>query len=209
MWKNNSLINLHLLTGQIGKPGAGPFSLTGQPNAMGGREVGLLAQSAAGLPVHRGPGASRRGRGVLETPRRGRSPTQAGPDGRRDVPRPRIGPAQGDLDRGDQPRRQPARPAPRPPRPGQGRAGRRPGRLPPDRDDPVRRRPAAGRPVVREGVDQHQQRAARLAAASRSSTRPAWPCPTGRSSPDSARAMGFDGLRVQGRRRRSGTSSSR
>ena len=37
-WKNNSLINLHLLTGQIGKPGAGPFSLTGQPNAMGGRE---------------------------------------------------------------------------------------------------------------------------------------------------------------------------
>ena len=42
MWKNNSLINLHLLTGQIGKPGAGPFSLTGQPNAMGGREAGLL-----------------------------------------------------------------------------------------------------------------------------------------------------------------------
>src|SRR4051794_36243050 len=48
MWKNNSLINLHLLTGQIGKPGAGPFSLTGQPNAMGGREVGLLAQSLPG-----------------------------------------------------------------------------------------------------------------------------------------------------------------
>src|SRR6266403_653988 len=43
MWKNNSIINLHLLTGQIGKPGAGPFSLTGQPNAMGGRETGLLA----------------------------------------------------------------------------------------------------------------------------------------------------------------------
>src|SRR5690606_24526002 len=39
MWKNNTLINLHLLTGQIGKPGAGPFSLTGQPNAMGGREA--------------------------------------------------------------------------------------------------------------------------------------------------------------------------
>ncbi|MFP8835479.1 molybdopterin-dependent oxidoreductase [Hydrogenophaga sp. XSHU_21] len=41
--KNASLINLHLATGQIGKPGAGPFSLTGQPNAMGGREVGGLA----------------------------------------------------------------------------------------------------------------------------------------------------------------------
>ena len=48
MWKSNSLINLHLLTGQIGKPGAGPFSLTGQPNAMGGREVGLLAQALPG-----------------------------------------------------------------------------------------------------------------------------------------------------------------
>ena len=41
--KNAALINLHLATGQIGKAGAGPFSLTGQPNAMGGREVGGLA----------------------------------------------------------------------------------------------------------------------------------------------------------------------
>ncbi len=48
MWKNNSLINLHLLTGQIGKPGAGPFSLTGQPNAMGGRETGLLCHQLPG-----------------------------------------------------------------------------------------------------------------------------------------------------------------
>jgi ferredoxin-nitrate reductase len=48
MWKNNSLINLHLLTGQIAKLGAGPFSLTGQPNAMGGREGGLLAHQLPG-----------------------------------------------------------------------------------------------------------------------------------------------------------------
>ena len=41
--KNAALINLHLATAQIGKPGAGPFSLTGQPNAMGGREVGGMA----------------------------------------------------------------------------------------------------------------------------------------------------------------------
>ncbi len=41
--KNAALINLHLATGQIGKPGAAPLSLTGQPNAMGGREVGGLA----------------------------------------------------------------------------------------------------------------------------------------------------------------------
>lgn len=48
--KNLSLINLHLITGQVGKPGAGPFSLTGQPNAMGGREVGGLSNL---LPAHR------------------------------------------------------------------------------------------------------------------------------------------------------------
>jgi assimilatory nitrate reductase catalytic subunit len=41
--KNAALVNLHLATGQIGRPGAGPFSLTGQPNAMGGREVGAMA----------------------------------------------------------------------------------------------------------------------------------------------------------------------
>ena len=40
---NLALINLHLITGHIGKPGSGPFSLTGQPNAMGGREVGGMA----------------------------------------------------------------------------------------------------------------------------------------------------------------------
>jgi len=41
--KNIALISLNLLTGHIGKPGSGPFSLTGQPNAMGGREVGGMA----------------------------------------------------------------------------------------------------------------------------------------------------------------------
>ena len=56
--KNATLINLHLATGQIGKPGAGPFSLTGQPNAMGGREVGGLANLLSahrdmGNPAHR------------------------------------------------------------------------------------------------------------------------------------------------------------
>ncbi|MFT4247487.1 MAG: molybdopterin-dependent oxidoreductase, partial [Pseudomonas sp.] len=45
--KNLALINLHLASGQIGKPGAGPFSLTGQPNAMGGREVGGMATMLA------------------------------------------------------------------------------------------------------------------------------------------------------------------
>ena len=46
--KNAALINLHLATAHIGKPGAGPFSLTGQPNAMGGREVGGMANLMSG-----------------------------------------------------------------------------------------------------------------------------------------------------------------
>lgn len=45
--KVNSIINCHLLTGRIGRPGTGPFSITGQPNAMGGREVGGLANMLA------------------------------------------------------------------------------------------------------------------------------------------------------------------
>jgi len=56
--KNAALVNLHLATGQIGREGAGPFSLTGQPNAMGGREVGGLANLLSAHrdladPVHR------------------------------------------------------------------------------------------------------------------------------------------------------------
>jgi assimilatory nitrate reductase catalytic subunit len=51
--KVNSIINCHLLTGRIGRPGMGPFSFTGQPNAMGGREVGGLAnQLAAHMELH-------------------------------------------------------------------------------------------------------------------------------------------------------------
>ena len=48
--KNVALLNLSLITGQVGKPGCGPFSLTGQPNAMGGREVGGMANL---LAVHK------------------------------------------------------------------------------------------------------------------------------------------------------------
>ena len=44
---NQAILNLHLLSGKIGRPGCGPFSLTGQPNAMGGREVGGLANQLA------------------------------------------------------------------------------------------------------------------------------------------------------------------
>jgi anaerobic selenocysteine-containing dehydrogenase len=56
--KNLGLINLHLATGKIGRPGSGPFSLTGQPNAMGGREVGYMSGLLPGYrevknPEHR------------------------------------------------------------------------------------------------------------------------------------------------------------
>ncbi|TRW95458.1 nitrate reductase [Paracoccus sp. M683] len=56
--KVNAILNCHLLTGRIGHPGMGPFSITGQPNAMGGREVGglsnmLACHLAIENPVHR------------------------------------------------------------------------------------------------------------------------------------------------------------
>lgn len=53
--KVRTIINLHLMTGQIGKPGAGPFSLTGQPNAMGGREAGGLCHILPGYRLVKNP----------------------------------------------------------------------------------------------------------------------------------------------------------
>jgi assimilatory nitrate reductase catalytic subunit len=66
--KVNAIINCHLATGRIGKPGVGPFSLTGQPNAMGGREVGGLANQ---LAAHMGfsPGEVDRVRRFWSAPR--------------------------------------------------------------------------------------------------------------------------------------------
>ena len=66
--KVNAIINCHLATGRIGRPGTGPFSLTGQPNAMGGREVGGLANQ---LAAHMGfsPGEIDRVRRFWRAPR--------------------------------------------------------------------------------------------------------------------------------------------
>jgi len=61
--KNTSLLNLSLITGQVGKPGSGPFSLTGQPNAMGGREVGGMANL---LAVHKDLGNEEHRREVAQ-----------------------------------------------------------------------------------------------------------------------------------------------
>ncbi|HEY0571293.1 MAG TPA: molybdopterin-dependent oxidoreductase, partial [Enterovirga sp.] len=57
--KVNAIINCHLATGRIGRPGMGPFSLTGQPNAMGGREVGGLANMLAAHMGFTGPEVDR------------------------------------------------------------------------------------------------------------------------------------------------------
>ncbi len=194
MWKNNSLINLHLLTGQIGKPGAGPFSLTGQPNAMGGREAGLLAEQLPGYRFVEDAGH----RAEVEAywgPTGGHHPPAAGADRRRDVPGAGKRRLKAIWIAGTNPLvslpdlHQVAAGS------GPGRAGRRPGRLPPDRDDAAGRRAAAGGPVGREGVDQYQQRAARQLQSAESSTRRARRCPTGRSSAGSAgrwACRGFD-----------------
>ncbi|WP_415895409.1 molybdopterin-dependent oxidoreductase [Neptuniibacter sp. PT34_22] len=60
---SNAIINCHLATGRLGKEGAGPFSITGQPNAMGGREVGGLAnQLAAHMELNSAEAVDRVGR---------------------------------------------------------------------------------------------------------------------------------------------------
>lgn len=69
--KVNAIINCHLYTGRIGKPGAGPFSITGQPNAMGGREAGGMAST---LAAHRGFEAADSVAGFWQAPAIARAP---------------------------------------------------------------------------------------------------------------------------------------
>ncbi|MGJ7914977.1 molybdopterin-dependent oxidoreductase [Massilia sp. LXY-6] len=67
--KVNAIINCHLATGRIGHPGMGPFSLTGQPNAMGGREVGGLANMLAAHMELDDPGQRAAVRAFWDAPR--------------------------------------------------------------------------------------------------------------------------------------------
>jgi assimilatory nitrate reductase catalytic subunit len=67
--KVNSIINCHLYTGRIGRPGMGPFSITGQPNAMGGREVGGLANMLAAHMDLDNPAHRARVQGFWNSPR--------------------------------------------------------------------------------------------------------------------------------------------
>ncbi len=84
--KVNAILNCHLATGRIGKPGCGPFSITGQPNAMGGREVGGLANSLAAHLRLRSRGSATVSRRFWAAPRMA---TKPGPEGGGPVPRRR------------------------------------------------------------------------------------------------------------------------
>jgi assimilatory nitrate reductase catalytic subunit len=72
--KVNAVINLHLALGRIGQPGMGPFSLTGQPNAMGGREVGALANQLAAHMDYEDRAAVDRVKRFWDAPRIARGP---------------------------------------------------------------------------------------------------------------------------------------
>ena len=96
--KVNAIINCHLATGRIGKPGTGPFSLTGQPNAMGGREVGGLANQLAAHMDFRPSRSTRVGRFWNAPHMAAREGLKAVADVRRD----RARRDQGALGHGDQ-----------------------------------------------------------------------------------------------------------
>ena len=72
--KVNAILNCHLATGRIGRPGMGPFSLTGQPNAMGGREVGGLANQLAAHMSFAEPADIERVRRFWQAPRMAQRP---------------------------------------------------------------------------------------------------------------------------------------
>ena len=163
--KNAALINLHLATGQIGKPGAGPFSLTGQPNAMGGREVGgmanlLSAHRDLADPAHRAEVARALGR-------RRRSRRQPGLDRGRALRRARRRASEDGVDRVHESRAVDAGP-------GDVRAALARAELvvlqealARHRDRALRRRAAARGDLGREGRHGHQLRAPHLARARR------------------------------------------
>ena len=137
-------------------PAPGPFSLTGQPNAMGGREVGGLANLLSAHrdlanPQHRAEVAALWGVPI--------GAREARQDRGRDVPGRRRRRDQGAVDRLHQPRAVDARPGHRAPRAGARRVRRRAGSLRHHRHLRLRRPAAAGHHLGREGRHRHQQRA--------------------------------------------------
>ena len=176
--KNSTLINLHLATGQIGKPGAGPLSLTGQPNAMGGREVGGLANLLQRAPRPGQPRAPRRSRRAVG---RGRGAGAARQERGGDVP--------GRGRRARSRRCGSSAPTPRSRCPTRRWCGARwsaassssAGGLRAHRHRRLCRPAAAGQQLGREGGHRHQQRAPHQPRARRRAARRARRATTGRS----------------------------
>ena len=147
-WNTNALCNLHLATGAICRPGSGPFSLTGQPNAMGGREMGYMGP---GLPGQRSV--------LVEADRTFIEDLWSIP--RDSLPRNVGGGTVAmfeDMSAGKikacwiictNPVASGAQPPESDRRPAGGRTGHHPGRLPRHRDQPLRRHPAARRALGR------------------------------------------------------------
>ena len=160
--KVNAIINCHLATGRIGRAGMGPFSLTGQPNAMGGREVGGLANQLAAHMSFDDADDIDRVRPLLEGARHG---DPAGPQGGRPVRGGARRPGQGALDR----RHQSRRPACRAPARVREALAACPfvvvGDCWPTDTTALRRCRAAGRRLGRKGRHRHQFRALHLAPA--------------------------------------------
>jgi len=97
--KAQAILNLHLATGQIGRPGSGPFSLTGQPNAMGGREAGGLAHLLPGYRLITDPEPRREVAAVWGVPAE-QLPSKPGLAAAEAVPGPPGGRGGGDCGRG-------------------------------------------------------------------------------------------------------------
>ena len=182
-WSTNALCNLHLATGTICRTGSGPLSLTGQPNAMGGREMGYMGP---GLP---GPalGARRRATARFVEDAWGLPPgtiRAEGGTGTIDLfARMAAGEVKACWVMCTNPIASVGQPQHGDRRAGGGRAGHHPGRVRRDRDQRLRRRRAAGRDVGRGRRRDGQLRAHRHARRRVPSTRPARRSPTGSSSP--------------------------
>ena len=166
--KNRALINLCLATGNVGRPGSGPLSLTGQPNAMGGRESGGLSTLLPGYRSVSDPDASRGDAEAVEPSCRS-ARDLAGPRAPRDRARrgARGRHRQAALDRRHQSGRLAARRPPVHRGPAARRTARLPGRLPPDRDLGAGPRRSARCAVAGEGRDDDELRATRRAPAPR------------------------------------------
>ena len=162
--KNAALINLHLATGQIGRPGAGPLSLTGQPNAMGGREVGGMATL---MSAHRDLANAADRAEVAALWGVDAVPAQPGRTAIDMFDALRLGGGEDGVDRVHQSRAVAAGPGAGARRARARRVGRAAGSLHRHRDRGLRGRAAARHHVGREGWHGHEFRAAHLPGARR------------------------------------------